>query len=172
MAGSAIPHPYAVLVIGAVKYILYSDDISRVAVIHERAVVLPVVLAFAERQDWLGEQVLWPRTLRVKVLFRLTQAFHGDDLLSATKAERVGLINHIMPPGDHAEDYPTYPSSNQRPTGAIRWTKLVCNKHLRDEANSAPDVSNAAENLTLFSEDHEEAALAFTEKMTPEFKGY
>ena len=58
------------------------------------------------------------------------------------------------------------------PTRAIRWTKLACNKRLRDEVNMILDASLAMETISMLTEDHKEAARAFTEKRAPEFKGY
>jgi enoyl-CoA hydratase/carnithine racemase len=58
------------------------------------------------------------------------------------------------------------------PTRAIRWTKLACNKRLRDEVNLVLDASLAVETISMLTEDHREAARAFVEKRPPKFKGY
>jgi enoyl-CoA hydratase/carnithine racemase len=57
------------------------------------------------------------------------------------------------------------------PTRAIRWTKLACNKRLRDDVNLVLDASLAVETISMLSEDHKEATRAVAEKREPEFKG-
>lgn len=95
------------------------------------------------------------------------------DLMSASEAERIGLINHVVPSD---EVMPKAMELAQRlangPTRAIRWTKLSCNKRLRDEINLVLDASLAVETISMLSEDHKEAARAFVEKRAPNFKGY
>ncbi len=95
------------------------------------------------------------------------------DLLSAVEAERIGLINHVVSPD---QVMPRAMELAHRlangPTKAIRWTKLSCNKRLRDEVNLVLDASLAVESMSMLTEDHKEAARAFAEKREPEFKGY
>jgi len=95
------------------------------------------------------------------------------DLISAAEAERIGLINHVVPLD---EVMPKAMELAHRlangPTKAIRWTKLSCNKRLRDEVNLVLDTSLAVETISMLTDDHKEASRAFTEKREPEFKGY
>ena len=95
------------------------------------------------------------------------------DLISATEAERIGLINHVVPPDEvmHKAIELAQRLANG-PTKAIRWTKLACNKRLRDDVNLVLDASLATETLTMLTEDHQEASRAFAEKRAPQFKGY
>ena len=117
-----------------------------------------------------GGSVIWPLLCG---LARAKEYLMTGDLMSATEAERIGLINHVVPLN---EVMPKAMELAHRlangPTRAIRWTKLACNKRLRDEVNLVLDASLAIETLSMLTEDHKEAARAFTEKRAPEFKGY
>ncbi len=57
------------------------------------------------------------------------------------------------------------------PIWAVRWTKLSCNKPIKEQLNLVLDASIAYEMMTLQSEDHGEAARAFLEKRKPVFTG-
>ena len=116
-----------------------------------------------------GGAVIWPLLCGIA---KAKEYLMTGDLMSANEAERIGLINHVVPP---EELMPKAVELAQRlangPTRAIRWTKLSCNKRLRDEVNLVLDASLAVEFLTFFSDDHAEATRAFIEKRSPQFKG-
>jgi len=117
-----------------------------------------------------GGAVIWPLLCGVA---KAKEYLMTGDLISAAEAERIGLINHVVPPG---EVMPKAMELGHRlangPTRAIRWTKLACNKRLRDEVNLVLDTSLAVETISMLTEDHREAARAFVEKRSPKFKGY
>jgi len=117
-----------------------------------------------------GGAVIWPLLCGVA---KAKEYLMTGDLISAAEAERIGLINHAVPPG---EVVPKAMELAHRlangPTRAIRWTKLACNKRLRDEVNLVLDASLAVETISMLTEDHREAARAFVEKRSPKFKGY
>jgi enoyl-CoA hydratase/carnithine racemase len=117
-----------------------------------------------------GGAVIWPLLCGVA---KAKEYLMTGDLISAAEAERIGLINHTVPPG---EVMPKAMELAHRlangPTRAIRWTKLACNKRLRDEVNLVLDASLAVETISMLTEDHKEAARAFVEKRSPKFKGY
>jgi enoyl-CoA hydratase len=117
-----------------------------------------------------GGAVIWPLLCG---LARAKEYLMTGDLMSATEAERIGLINHVVPPEDvmpRALELAHRLANG--PTRAIRWTKLSCNKRLRDEVNLVLEASLAVETISMFTEDHKEAARAFVEKRAPKFKGY
>ena len=117
-----------------------------------------------------GGAVIWPLLCG---LARAKEYLMTGDLLTATEAERIGLINHVVTPD---EVMPKAMELAQRlangPTKAIRWTKLACNKRLRDEVNLVLEAGLAVETISMFTEDHKEATQAFVEKRAPKFKGY
>lgn len=117
-----------------------------------------------------GGAVIWPMLCG---LAKAKEYLMTGDLMSAAEADRIGLINHVVPP---EEVMPKAMELAHRlangPTRAIRWTKLACNKRLRDEVNLVLDASLAVEMMTMNTEDHREATRAFTEKRPPQFKGY
>ena len=117
-----------------------------------------------------GGAVIWPLLCGIA---KAKEYLMTGDLMSAEKAERIGLINYAVP---QDEVMPKAMELAHRlangPTRAIRWTKLSCNKRLRDEVNLVLEASLAVETLSMLSEDHKEAARAFVEKRAPEYKGY
>jgi enoyl-CoA hydratase/carnithine racemase len=117
-----------------------------------------------------GGAVIWPLLVGIA---RAKELLMTGDLISATEAERIGLINRVVPAG---QAYPTGLALAKRlaagPTRAIRWTKLSLNKRLKDEVNLVLDASLAVETLSMATEDHKEAARAFVEKRPPRFMGH
>jgi len=116
-----------------------------------------------------GGAVIWPLLCG---LAKAKEYLMTGDLMTAAEGERIGLINHVVP---QPQVMPKAMELAHRlangPTLAIRWTKLSCNKRLRDEVNLVLDASLAVETLSMISEDHKEATRAFVEKRTPQYKG-
>jgi len=116
-----------------------------------------------------GGAVIWPLLVGVA---RAKEYLLTGDLIPAREAERIGLVNHVVPPGEvlaRATDFARRLAEG--PTLAIRWTKLSINKHVRQAANLILDTSMAVELITTRSEDHQEATRAFVERRPPQFKG-
>jgi enoyl-CoA hydratase len=117
-----------------------------------------------------GGSIIWPLLCG---LARAKEYLMTGDLISATEAERIGLVNHVVP---HDEVMPKAMEVAHRlangQTKAIRWTKLACNKRLHEDVNLVLDTSLATETISMLTEDHKEAARAFVEKRAPKFKGY
>ncbi|UCG83554.1 MAG: enoyl-CoA hydratase/isomerase family protein [Dehalococcoidia bacterium] len=116
-----------------------------------------------------GGAVIWPMLCG---LAKAKEYLMTGDLLTATEAERVGLINHVVPQDEvMSKAIQLAQRLANGPSKAIRWTKLVCNKRLRDEVNLVLDASLAVESLSMLTEDHREATRAFIEKRAPRYKG-
>lgn len=93
-------------------------------------------------------------------------------LLPAAEAERIGLINRVVPQGQAlAAAQELAHELADGPALAIRWTKASVNKLIRDRMNQILDTSLAFESLSMLSQDHREAARAFVEKRRPAFVG-
>jgi enoyl-CoA hydratase len=116
-----------------------------------------------------GGALVWPLLVGVH---RAKEYLMTGDFVPAPEAERIGLINHVVPPD---ETLPKAQEMAERlangPTWAIRWTKASVNKTLRDRFNLILDTSLAYEAITSRTEDHREAATSFFEKRPPSFKG-
>jgi len=116
-----------------------------------------------------GGAVIWPLLVGVH---RAKEYLMTGDLIPAAEAERIGLVNHVVPPD---ELLPRAQALAERlangPIWAIRWTKASINKAVRERANLILDTSLALEALSSHTEDHREAARAFVEKRKPNFSG-
>jgi enoyl-CoA hydratase len=116
-----------------------------------------------------GGAVIWPWLVGAA---RAKEFLLTGDLLTAQEAERIGLINRVVPQDkvlSTALDLATRLANG--PTKAIRWTKVSVNKILRDTANLVLDTSLALEKQCFSTQDHKEAIRAFVEKREPKFTG-
>jgi enoyl-CoA hydratase len=116
-----------------------------------------------------GGAVIWPQLVGFA---RAKEYLFTGDLMSATEAERIGLINHVVS-ADELDDK-VYGLARRLAAGAsksIRWTKQVTNIPLRQLAHSMMDLSISVETQSNFSSDHQEAVTAFTNKRKPNFTG-
>lgn len=114
-----------------------------------------------------GGAVIWPWLCGMA---RAKEYLMTGDRISASEAERIGLINHVVAPG---ELLATAQSMARRlaqgPRLAISATKLPMNKILCDTANLVFDYSLALEKECFHSADHRECVNAFLEKRKPLF---
>ena len=116
-----------------------------------------------------GGAVIWPQLIGFA---RAKEFLMTGEMLSAEKAERIGLINYVVPMAEL--DAKVYGMAEQLAAGAtqaIRYTKTVTNIPLRELAQKLMDASAAYEMVTNFSADHQEALNAFVQKRAPKFTG-
>jgi enoyl-CoA hydratase len=94
------------------------------------------------------------------------------DAVSAVEAERMGLVNEVVP-DDELHD--TAMAFAQRLAAgaplAVQYTKLAVNKLVKTALNTSFDTATAYEMLTFRSQDHAEALAALREKRPPQFNG-
>ncbi|MBI2856847.1 MAG: enoyl-CoA hydratase/isomerase family protein, partial [Chloroflexi bacterium] len=117
-----------------------------------------------------GGAVIWPLLCGMA---RAKEHLLLADPVTGKEAERIGLVNYAVPPDQvmpKAMDLARR-LADQAPR-AVRWTKMACNKRIREEVNLTLDFGLAAEMVTFMTEDHKEAVAAFKEKRKPVFKGY
>ena len=116
-----------------------------------------------------GGAALWPLALGPA---RAKQYLLTGDPLPAAEAERIGLVNRVVPAADLDREATAF--ATRLAAGAplaVRYTKLAVNKLLKQALDTAFDVSTALELVTFRSEDHQEALAALREKRPPVFKG-
>jgi enoyl-CoA hydratase len=116
-----------------------------------------------------GGAVIWPLLVGVA---KAKELLMTGDALDAQQAERLGLVNRVVPEGDLM---PAAMELARRlakgPLLAISWTKMAVNRRIRRDVDLIMDTSLAWEEHTFYSEDHKEAARAFVEKREPRFQG-
>ncbi|MCA8927046.1 MAG: enoyl-CoA hydratase/isomerase family protein [Alphaproteobacteria bacterium] len=116
-----------------------------------------------------GGALIWPQLVGFA---RAKEYLLTGDLMSATEAERIGLINHVVP-ADQLDEK-VYGLAHRLATGAsksINWTKRTVNIPLRQLAHSMMDLSISLETQSNMTRDHQEAVTAFGERRKPAFKG-
>jgi enoyl-CoA hydratase/carnithine racemase len=116
-----------------------------------------------------GGAAIWPLAVGPA---RAKQYLLTGDPVSAVEAERIGLVNKVVPADRLQEEALAF--AERLAAGAplaIRHTKIAVNKLIKEALNIAFDYSTAAEMLTMASADHKEAVAAIREKRKPEFKG-
>ncbi len=116
-----------------------------------------------------GGAVIWPLLVGVH---RAKEYLMTGDFIAASEAERIGLINRVVP-ADELLDAARALAQRlaNGPTWAIRWTKASMNKLIRERMNLILDTSLAYESLSSRTADSAEAARAFMEKRPPKFSG-
>lgn len=116
-----------------------------------------------------GGTVAWPLAVGPA---RAKEYLLTGDPVAAAEAERIGLVNHVVPDGELQERAEAFALRlAQGPPLAIRATKLSVNKLVKQALNISFDTATALEMVTFASEDHDEALAALREKRAPRFQG-
>src|SRR6267143_5036693 len=116
-----------------------------------------------------GGAVIWPWLVGAA---RAKEFLLTGDILTAAEAERIGLINRVVP-ADQLDEK-VYGLARRLAGGAmrsIRWTKQAVNIPLRQLAHSMMDLSLSLETQSNLTKDHQEAVWAFAQKRRPNFTG-
>ena len=116
-----------------------------------------------------GGAVIWPHLIGHA---RAKEYLMTGRLLLAEEAEKIGLINHVVPAEDIDRVVDAF--AQELLAGAMRaiqYTKLAVNIGLKQLAHSVMDASIAFEALSNASADHREAVAAMREKRPPRFTG-
>jgi len=116
-----------------------------------------------------GGVAIWPLAVGPA---RAKQYLLTGDPLSADEAERIGLVNRVVPAAALADEAMAFAARLAAGAPlAVRYTKLAVNKLVKDALNVAFDTSTALELVTFQSDDHREALQALKEKRPPRFTG-
>src|SRR5207244_12224354 len=112
-----------------------------------------------------GGAVIWPWLVGAA---RAKEFLLTGDLLTAAEAERIGLINRVVPADQLMATAMTFAQRLATgPTQAIRGTKVSVNKILRETVNLVLDTSLALEKYCLSTADHKDALQAFLDNRNP-----
>ncbi|NKB60265.1 MAG: enoyl-CoA hydratase/isomerase family protein [Alphaproteobacteria bacterium] len=116
-----------------------------------------------------GGAVIWPQLIGFA---RAKEMLLTGDLLLASEAAAMGLINHAVPAAElDAKVDEIVGKILGNPRWAVRWTKTAVNLVLRDIANRVMDAAIAYEVSSNATSDRQEAVSAFVEKRAPVFTG-
>jgi 2-(1,2-epoxy-1,2-dihydrophenyl)acetyl-CoA isomerase len=98
--------------------------------------------------------------------------FFGDDV-AAGEAERLGLVNRVVPRSELTEEVGRWAQRLATgPTKAIGLTKHLTNRALEADRATALWEEAVAQELVTGTEDCKEGLAAFAERRTPSFKGW
>jgi 2-(1,2-epoxy-1,2-dihydrophenyl)acetyl-CoA isomerase len=98
--------------------------------------------------------------------------FFGDDV-SATDAERVGIVNKVVPRAELEKTLTEWAERLARgPTKAIGFAKWLTNRSLDSDRHGAFWDEAYAQELANQTEDAREGLTSFAERRPPEFKGW
>jgi len=115
-----------------------------------------------------GGAILWPALVGLN---RAKEYLMTGDLLTGVEAERIGLVNHVVP-GEELQEA-AMAMARRLAKGAalaIRFNKALVNKELEDRVNRIYEMAFAMEAITFRSADHLEAVAAFGERRAPIFQ--
>ena len=116
-----------------------------------------------------GGAYLLPRLIGVH---RAKELMFFGDSLSAPEAERVGLVNKVVPDGELAKSAQDWASRlATAPTRSLALTKHLLNTSLDSDRSTAFAAEAAAQEINMTTADAREGLRAFAERRSPEFRG-
>ena len=116
-----------------------------------------------------GGAAIWPLLVGPA---RAKQYLMTGDPVSAIEAERIGLVNEVVPAAELETRAMWW--AERLAAGAplaVRYTKQSVNQQVKRALLESFDLSTALELNTFSSEDHAEALAALRERRPPEFNG-
>ncbi len=116
-----------------------------------------------------GGAAIWPLAVGPA---RAKQYLLTGDPVTAAEAERIGLVNQVVPAADL--DQRAMGWARRLAAGAplaVRYTKVAVNQQVKEALARSFDLSTALELTTILSDDHAEALAALREKRPPRFEG-
>lgn len=117
-----------------------------------------------------GGAYLLPRLVGLQKAKELI--FFGDDL-SAPDAERLGLVNKVVPASELDKTVREWAERlASGPTKAIALGKWLLNRSLDSDRRTAFEEEAWAQELVVATEDSREGVASFIERRPPEFKGW
>ena len=116
-----------------------------------------------------GGALIWPQLIGYA---KAKELLMTGDLLSASEAKDLGLINYALPADElDAKVAEICGKILGNPKWAVRWTKTVTNIPLKALAAQLMDASIGYESVSNFLDDRREAVAAMAEKRAPNLTG-
>ncbi|MER7793906.1 enoyl-CoA hydratase-related protein [Streptomyces sp. NPDC097640] len=116
-----------------------------------------------------GGAYLLPRLIGPQ---RAKELLFFGDALSAAEAERIGLVNRVVPDGDLTKTAREWAERLAGgPTRAIALTKQLVNGSLEADRTAAFAAEAAAQEINMTTADAREGVRAFAERRAPEYRG-
>ncbi|MFE1749591.1 enoyl-CoA hydratase/isomerase family protein [Streptomyces anandii] len=116
-----------------------------------------------------GGAYLLPRLVGPR---RAKELMFFADALSAADAERLGLVNRVVPDGELAATADAWAARLATgPTRALALTKQLVNASLDGDRATAFAAEAAAQEINMTTADAREGVAAFTERREPKFTG-
>ena len=114
-----------------------------------------------------GGAILWPLLMGLN---RGKEFLLTGEIIDATEAHRLGLVNHVHPRTELLERAGELARRLAAgPQVAIQFNKRLANAEVVDRVNRLLDASLAMEAITFSTADHREAVRSFVEKRAPKF---
>jgi 2-(1,2-epoxy-1,2-dihydrophenyl)acetyl-CoA isomerase len=109
---------------------------------------------------------------RLVGLAKAAEMIFTGEPLSASQAERIGLVNRVVPSQNLEKSAQELANKLARgPSLAISLAKKALWKNLQGDLDTALKIEAETQKICLESEDHLEAVKAFIEKREPTFRG-
>ncbi len=116
-----------------------------------------------------GGAVIWPQLIGYA---RAKEYLLTGDMIKATKAAEIGLINHAVPSNElDAKVSEIAAKLMASPRWAVRWTKTVTNQPLKALVAQMMDTSIAYEMLSNMAADRAEAVAAVMQRRPAKLTG-
>ena len=113
--------------------------------------------------------MIWPLLIGIN---KAKEFLMRGTLLKGTEAERIGLVNHVVPRAQVlAKAREIALELANGPTWAIRWTKLSINQIVKDRVNHDARGLDGARAGDVRDRRPQGGDASFKEKRKPKFKG-